>query len=84
MHPFRGVCVQIRERAETYPCTCGCARAITVTPLSLSHTHTCTQIAIPNDAKLRCIGWHMGKGWIACGGENGLLKVLKLESQEGK
>ena len=42
------------------------------------------KIAIPNDAKLRCIGWHMGKGWIACGGENGLLKVLKLEAQEGK
>lgn len=28
---------------------------------------------------LACLSWHKGKGFIACGGEDGLLKVLKLE-----
>ena len=43
------------------------------------------KIAIPNNTKLRCAQWNSLDGWIACGGENGLLKVLKLESKgEGR
>mmetsp|Transcript_9052 Transcript_9052/g.14851 ORF Transcript_9052/g.14851 Transcript_9052/m.14851 type:complete len:1200 (+) Transcript_9052:114-3713(+) len=38
------------------------------------------KIAIPNGVKLRCVSWNSEQGWIACGGDNGLLKVLKLES----
>lgn len=33
------------------------------------------QIAIPNGVKLRCVSWNLEHGWIACGGENGMLKV---------
>ena len=41
------------------------------------------QIAIPNYTRLQCISWNKEHGWIACGGEDGLLKVLKLEVQAG-
>ena len=41
------------------------------------------QIAIPNNTKLRCVSWNKEQGYIACGGEDGLLKVLKLETQSG-
>lgn len=34
-----------------------------------------SQIAIPNGVKLRCVSWNLEHGWIACGGENGMLKV---------
>ncbi|KAK9804414.1 hypothetical protein WJX72_011599 [[Myrmecia] bisecta] len=37
------------------------------------------KIAIPNSIKLRCLGWNGNQGWIACGGEGGLLKVLQLD-----
>lgn len=37
------------------------------------------QIAIPNDTLLACLSWHKVEGFIACGGEDGLLKVLKLD-----
>ena len=37
------------------------------------------KIAIPNQVRLHCISWNRDQGWIACGGDNGLLKVLKLE-----
>lgn len=37
------------------------------------------KIAIPNGAKIHSLAWNASQGWIACGGENGLLKVLKLE-----
>lgn len=33
------------------------------------------KIAIPNGVRLRCISWNADQGWIACGGETGLLKV---------
>ena len=33
------------------------------------------KIAIPNSVRLRCIAWNGDQGWIACGGEGGLLKV---------
>ncbi|XP_028927850.1 WD repeat-containing protein 35 isoform X2 [Ornithorhynchus anatinus] len=39
------------------------------------------KIAIPNNIRLRCISWNRDQGFIACGGDDGLLKVLKLETQ---
>ncbi|XP_078204572.1 WD repeat-containing protein 35 isoform X6 [Callithrix jacchus] len=39
------------------------------------------KIAIPDKVKLKCISWNKEQGFIACGGEGGLLKVLKLETQ---
>ena len=43
------------------------------------------KIAIPNNTKLKCVGWNREHGYIACGGDDGLLKVLKLETgKEGK
>ncbi|KAM4772218.1 WD repeat-containing protein 35 [Rhinophrynus dorsalis] len=39
------------------------------------------KIAIPNNIHLKCISWNKDQGYIACGGESGLLKVLKLEMQ---
>lgn len=41
------------------------------------------KIAIPNNLRLHCISWNREQGWIACGGEQGLLKVLKLETPTG-
>lgn len=38
------------------------------------------KIAIPNQTRLHCVSWNADQGWIACGGENGLLKVLKLDT----
>ena len=38
------------------------------------------KIAIPNGVKLKSLSWNGVNGWIVCGGENGLLKVLKLDS----
>ena len=38
------------------------------------------QIAIPNNTRLKCIGWNKDQGYIACGGDDGLLKVLKVNS----
>ncbi|KAL5015358.1 hypothetical protein ScPMuIL_009628 [Solemya velum] len=42
------------------------------------------KIAIPNNTRLRCVSWNKDQGYITCGGEEGLLKVLKLETQTGK
>ncbi|XP_048354934.1 WD repeat-containing protein 35 isoform X1 [Sphaerodactylus townsendi] len=39
------------------------------------------KIAIPGSIKLRCISWSKDRGFIACGGEDGLLKVLQLETK---
>ncbi|CAM9127009.1 unnamed protein product, partial [Sphacelaria rigidula] len=41
------------------------------------------KIAIPNGTKLDSLAWNPAQGWIACGGSNGLTKVLKLESVAG-
>ncbi|KAJ3057254.1 WD repeat-containing protein 35 [Rhizophlyctis rosea] len=41
------------------------------------------KIAIPNGVRLRTVAWNNDQGWIACGGEDGLLKVLKLETGSG-
>jgi hypothetical protein len=38
------------------------------------------QIAIPNNTKLNCLAWNREQGYLACGGEEGLLKVLKLQT----
>uniref|UniRef100_A0A6A7G3L3 WD repeat-containing protein 35 n=4 Tax=Hirondellea gigas TaxID=1518452 RepID=A0A6A7G3L3_9CRUS len=42
------------------------------------------KIAIPNNVRLRCVGWNKDQGYIACGGDDGLLKVLKLEATPSK
>ncbi|KAM9432566.1 WD repeat-containing protein 35 isoform 3-T3 [Salvelinus alpinus] len=39
------------------------------------------KIAIPNNIRLKCVSWNKDQGFIACGGDEGLLKVLKLETQ---
>ncbi|XP_032877389.1 WD repeat-containing protein 35 isoform X1 [Amblyraja radiata] len=43
--------------------------------------YLCKKIAIPSNIQLRCVSWNKDQGFIACGGEDGLLKVLKLETQ---
>lgn len=40
------------------------------------------KIGIPNNTRVECIGWSSEQGWIACGGEKGLLKILKLDDQK--
>uniref|UniRef100_A0A7S3VHU1 Anaphase-promoting complex subunit 4 WD40 domain-containing protein n=1 Tax=Dunaliella tertiolecta TaxID=3047 RepID=A0A7S3VHU1_DUNTE len=42
------------------------------------------KIAIPNGVKLRCLSWNTEQGWIACGGDDGLLKVLRLEGTSSR
>lgn len=37
------------------------------------------KIAIPHNLALQVVAWNSAQGWIACGGESGLLKVLKLD-----
>lgn len=42
---------------------------------------------MPNGLKVSSLSWNSEQGWLACGGETGLLKVLKLEPRapnEGK
>jgi WD repeat-containing protein 35 len=38
------------------------------------------KIALPSQTNVNCLSWNREHGFIACGGDNGLLKVLKLES----
>ncbi|XP_018330917.1 WD repeat-containing protein 35 isoform X4 [Agrilus planipennis] len=38
------------------------------------------KIAIPNNARINCLAWNKEDGYLAVGGEEGLLKVLKLDS----
>ena len=47
-------------------------------------TYLSKKIAIPNGVQLRSLSWNPEHGWIACGGDEGLLKVLKLESTSPK
>ena len=42
------------------------------------------KIAIPNGVKLKSLNWNTEQGWIACGGEGGLLKVKPLKSKKVK
>ncbi|KAG5485157.1 hypothetical protein CUR178_08129 [Leishmania enriettii] len=37
------------------------------------------RIAMPNGVKVTSIAWSEEQGWLACGGEKGLLKVLKVD-----
>ncbi|XP_042302193.1 WD repeat-containing protein 35 isoform X3 [Sceloporus undulatus] len=37
------------------------------------------KITVPGNSRLKSISWSKDQGYIACGGQNGLLKVLKLE-----
>lgn len=37
------------------------------------------KIAIPNNFRLSCVSWNQKEGYIAVGGEDGLLKVLSVE-----
>uniref|UniRef100_A0A4W2GSW2 WD repeat-containing protein 35 n=2 Tax=Bos indicus x Bos taurus TaxID=30522 RepID=A0A4W2GSW2_BOBOX len=39
------------------------------------------KVAMSNNVKLKCISWNKDQGFIACGGDDGLLRVLKLETQ---
>lgn len=41
------------------------------------------KIALPHQSRVRCLSWSQDHGFIACGGDDGLLKVLKLESHCG-
>jgi WD repeat-containing protein 35 len=45
------------------------------------------KIAIPNGVKVRTLSYSTetgaGGGWLACGGDDGMLKVLKLETVSG-
>jgi WD repeat-containing protein 35 len=42
------------------------------------------KIAIPNNNKVKSLSWSTEHGFIAVGGDEGLLKVLKLDSGEGE
>ncbi|KAL3898912.1 MAG: hypothetical protein SGCHY_002417 [Lobulomycetales sp.] len=42
------------------------------------------KIAIPNNVKISSLAWNNDQGWIAVGGQEGLLKVLCLESPNPK
>ena len=42
-------------------------------------TYLSKKIAIPNNNKLYSISWSAYSGQISCGGEHGLLKIIKLE-----
>ncbi|KAI1284858.1 WD repeat-containing protein 35 [Halotydeus destructor] len=42
--------------------------------------YTSKKIAVPNSQKVKCVAWSHEHGFIACGGDNGLLKVIKLDS----
>jgi WD repeat-containing protein 35 len=44
------------------------------------HAYLTKKIVIPNNVGLKCISWNKEQGWIASGGQNGLLKVLKLDT----
>ncbi|XP_015518531.1 WD repeat-containing protein 35 [Neodiprion lecontei] len=41
------------------------------------------KIAIPNNFRLNCMAWNQQQGFIAVGGEDGLLKVLRVDSSTG-
>lgn len=41
------------------------------------------QIAIPNGIVLRCLSWNHSHDWLAVGGDGGLLKIIKLDSEKG-
>ena len=54
--------------------------AASAPPPAAQFVYLSKKIAIPNGVKLKSLNWNTVNGWIVCGGENGLLKVLKLDS----
>lgn len=38
------------------------------------------KIAIPNGILLKCIAWDKENGYLACGGDDGLLKIVRLDA----
>jgi WD repeat-containing protein 35 len=42
------------------------------------------KVAVPNGAKIATLAFNPEHGWLACGAENGLLKVLRLDAAAGK
>ena len=34
------------------------------------------KISMPNELKMRSISWNQIDGWICCGGEKGVLKII--------
>ncbi|XP_014248010.1 WD repeat-containing protein 35 isoform X2 [Cimex lectularius] len=42
------------------------------------------KIAVSNSIKIYCLAWSSAQGWIAVGGDEGLLKVLKLDAASSK
>jgi len=50
-----------------------CAPIIDCSTISI---YICSKkVAIPGGVQLRCLAWCAESGWIACGGDNALLKV---------
>lgn len=49
-------------------------------PSSVFYAALSKKVAIPNGTKLRVLSWNPEHGWLAAGGEEGLLKVLRLET----
>lgn len=45
----------------------------------MASTRSLNYLLIPNDVRLHCLEWNLGQDYIACGGEDDLPKVLKLE-----
>jgi hypothetical protein len=42
------------------------------------------KIVIPNSILLKCIAWDKGNGYVTCGGDDGLLKIVRLDSNQKK
>lgn len=43
------------------------------------YTYLSKKIAIPNNIRLNCVSWNKNDGYIAVAGDDGMVKVLKLE-----
>lgn len=42
------------------------------------------KIGMPNGTKIERVCWNKEQGWIATGGEKGLLKIMKLDDFKPK
>ena len=42
------------------------------------HAYLTKKIVIPGQHKLQCVEWRHEEGWMAVGGDNGLLKIIKV------
>eukprot|EP00761_Pharyngomonas_kirbyi_P009989 gb/GECH01010007.1/.p1 GENE.gb/GECH01010007.1/~~gb/GECH01010007.1/.p1 ORF type:complete len:877 (+),score=173.67 gb/GECH01010007.1/:1-2631(+) len=40
------------------------------------------KIAIPSGSQLNCLSWNKTDGWVVCGGDMGILKVIKLQTNQ--